>query len=90
MSARKPSPDRPRWRVPYSAPGIRRGHLLVFADSREDAINAAIEVHGRRWRDAFTGNPSWRLHAGARAAIDYGEPEPANVAALKLATRGAA
>lgn len=64
----------PRWVVPYTAPGIIRGHLIVRASSREDAINAAIEIHARRSTNTVTGNPSWRLKAAERAGITYGEP----------------
>jgi hypothetical protein len=60
--------------VPYTAPGSRGGFVVVYAASREDAINAAIELHGSRYQDLFSGNPSWGLTARQRAVIDYGEP----------------
>lgn len=80
----------PTWRVPYTAPGVIRGHLIVRATSREDAINAAVQLHGKRATNHLTGNPSWRLSTKSRAQIDYGEPEPANDAARAIAERGAA
>ena len=67
-----------RYVVPYSAPGIKWGQLRVEAESSDDALEKAQQIHASTivLHRHGSGAKSARmtLHKRERSQITYGEP----------------
>lgn len=63
------NPRAARWRVPYTAPGSRGGHLTIFATSAADALSRA-----RAWHAQTPVRPTYDARPRRTPPITWGTP----------------